>query len=417
MARPPLDIGTYGKIYESARVQGRWTPLHRVAADAQPDKFKASARYRGADGQTRTMEREGSSSATATRRLKAGLKEVLNTKAATTLTGSSRISTLAPRLLERTQRECVGTTYDRYTSRLNNHVLPAIGNLLIRECTAARLNLVFDAFAEAGASPNTRRGIRTVVSGLMQEAVDLEILESNPVRNLRKIKGGTKKVVAYDALQIADFFARVDGDERAVRADLPDLLRFIFGTGARFGEALALRWRDINFTGTVTRVEDVDGEIVEIPAGGVWFNGNLVQVKGRGIVRHEGKTSSSRGTMVLPEFLITLLLVRRPVGAGPDDPVFPSNVMGWRWPSNVQSQFRRLRERIGYPKFTSHIGRKSVATALDKAGHSAREVAAILRHKKPSMTQDVYMAKGEANPRAAASLHQLHAAAHERRTA
>lgn len=416
MARPPLDIGTFGKIYESARVDGTWMPLHRVPDEATPEKWKASARYRPADGKTRPMEREGRSPADATKRLKKALAEALNTKSTSKLTGSSRISALITPFLERTQRECVGTTYDRYKGRLDKHVTPAIGDLLIRECTAARLNVVFSAYADAGLSAETRRGIRTVVSSLLQEAVDLEIFDSNPVRNLRKIRGGSKKVVAYDAEQIADFFARVDGDSRAVHADLPDLLRFIFGTGARFGEALALRWRDLNFTDSVLGAEDVDGDTVEIPPNGVWFNGNLVHVKGKGIVRHEGKTTSSRGTMVLPEFLVTLLLVRRPAGSGLDDPVFPSNVWTWRSPSNVQKQFRRMRFRIGYPKFTSHIGRKSVATALDKAGHSAREVAAILRHKKPSMTQDRYMAMGEPNPRAAASLDYLHSATQNRKT-
>ena len=53
---------------------------------------------------------------------------------------------------------------------------------------------------------------------------------------------------------------------------------------------------------------------------------------------------------------------------------------------------------------TSHNFRKTTATILDEAGHSARQVADQLGHSKPSMTQDVYMARKVANPAAAEAL-------------
>lgn len=53
---------------------------------------------------------------------------------------------------------------------------------------------------------------------------------------------------------------------------------------------------------------------------------------------------------------------------------------------------------------TSHNVRKTTATILDEAGHSARQVADQLRHSKPSMTQDVYVARKVANPAAAEAL-------------
>jgi integrase len=50
---------------------------------------------------------------------------------------------------------------------------------------------------------------------------------------------------------------------------------------------------------------------------------------------------------------------------------------------------------------TSHNFRKTVATVLDEAGHSGRQVAAQVGHSKVSMTQDVYMGRKVANPEAA----------------
>jgi integrase len=53
---------------------------------------------------------------------------------------------------------------------------------------------------------------------------------------------------------------------------------------------------------------------------------------------------------------------------------------------------------------TSHSCRKAVATRLDEAGLSAREIADHLGHAKPSMTQDVYMGRGVASAQAATAL-------------
>ncbi|MBP2341140.1 integrase [Saccharothrix coeruleofusca] len=410
MPRRPLEIGSFGEFHRSAYLDGRWMPLHQVPKGAKPTKHKSSARYRGFDGKTGQMERTGASARKADDALRKALVEHLGLDSEVQ-SDNPKFHQVATQWLDRIGRQQVGTTYDRYKGRLDNHVLPALGELYIRECTPARIKRALDAMEKAGLSAASRRGIRTVISGVLQEAVDLDIITKNPVRNVSRIKGGRgKKVVAYDTAQLVDFMARLDGDKLSRRADLPDLIRFLFGTGARFGEALALRWCDLNLGDQPVRMEDEDGDAVEIPAGGVWFNGNLVAVSGRGVVRHEGKTSASRGVMLLPEFLVTLLMVRKPLTAGPSDPVFPSASGGWRQPSNVQRSVRRMRQRIGYPKFTTHVGRKSVATALDKAGHSAREVAAILRHARPSMTQDVYMAKDAANPAAAASLDRFHRA-------
>jgi integrase len=42
---------------------------------------------------------------------------------------------------------------------------------------------------------------------------------------------------------------------------------------------------------------------------------------------------------------------------------------------------------------TSHVFRKTVATRLDEAGLSARQIADQLGHAQPSITQDVYMGR------------------------
>lgn len=64
-----------------------------------------------------------------------------------------------------------------------------------------------------------------------------------------------------------------------------------------------------------------------------------------------------------------------------------------RDPSNTEADCRANRDRLGYPGFKSHGFRKTVATVLDHAGLSAREVAEWLGHENPSLTQDVYVSR------------------------
>ena len=75
-----------------------------------------------------------------------------------------------------------------------------------------------------------------------------------------------------------------------------------------------------------------------------------------------------------------------------------------RDPNNTSGDLRQAFDRAGYPWVTSHTFRRTVATRLDGAGLSARQIADHLGHSRPSLTQDVYLGRGTANPQAAAAL-------------
>ena len=55
----------------------------------------------------------------------------------------------------------------------------------------------------------------------------------------------------------------------------------------------------------------------------------------------------------------------------------------------------------GYPWATAHTFRHTVATTLDLAGLSAREIANHLGHRRASITQDVSMSRHTVSHRAA----------------
>ena len=84
--------------------------------------------------------------------------------------------------------------------------------------------------------------------------------------------------------------------------------------------------------------------------------------------------------------------------------LFPGLFGGVRNPSNANRDIRAVLARVdkeAYGWVTTHTWRKTVATRLDDAGLSARQIADHLGHSKPSMTQDVYMGRSVASAEAA----------------
>lgn len=86
-----------------------------------------------------------------------------------------------------------------------------------------------------------------------------------------------------------------------------------------------------------------------------------------------------------------------------DEPVFPDSKGGWRDPSNTRRDLRDARGEE-FDWVTSHVFRKTAATLLDAAGLSARQIANVLGHSRPSMTQDRYLGRGVADSQAADAL-------------
>lgn len=406
MARA-LAVGTHGEIRSRYLLAGKW---HAGKPPRRPDKWKAICQYRDQDGVVRELQQSDRTEAGARQRLREYVADRAK-QGGSRLTEGARVREVAAAYLDdiKNNPRRAGTTYDRYRGIVKNHIVPRMGDLLIRECTPGRIHRVLEAIRRGGTSPNMLRGIRACISGIMQVAINRDIITVNPVHSIPDIEGGTVRAAeAFDLDELLEFLRKVDADKWAGRADLPDLLRFMFGTGCRFGEAIGVRWGDCNLTDQPSIIRNPEGKRETLPPRSVWINGNIVRETGRGVVRHAGKNKTSVRIVGLPDFLHTILMQRLPTmaaaGAGVEQPVFPSPVLGWRAPSNVQRSIQRLRDRIGFPDFKTHAARKTVATLLSLAGQNSRQVADALGQSSIQVTERFYIARGLANAGAAKAL-------------
>jgi hypothetical protein len=120
MGRPPLPVGTLGKI---------------DFLTIKPRHVRACARYRDYDGIVRSVTRYGPSRP----RAEAALKEALRDRVSPTsgqINQDSRLRTLAQLWLEEVNaRDLAVATKGVYADMVERHVNPGLGALRIREIT------------------------------------------------------------------------------------------------------------------------------------------------------------------------------------------------------------------------------------------------------------------------------------------
>lgn len=409
MARTPMPLGTHGKIRAYGWLNDTWTPADEIpkSARAKLGKWRVMTSYRGMNGKTRQVERSGTSIAKATSRLKNDLAK--DADKSVKLTATSRFGSVAAEWLKRFEKKVAAgrrspTTLQLYRSRLSRHVLPAFEHLTITECDTVRFQAFIEACDDQGLAPETQRGLRNICSNIMAVAVRAKAIDHNPVAQIENIEGGSTRASAAMQLDdVAELLAKADADRYSVEADLPDLLRWFFGTGSRVGEALAMTWRYVNLTDKpITRT--AWGKTKVIPPNAVWVNATVAAITGQGVVRKIPKEPRSNRIIALPGFLALLLQLRRPPNVDLDEPVFPSKRLGFRWPNDVHRSFQRMRKRLGYESFTTHVGRKTIGTEMDKGGHTVREVANQLGQADIRITEQRYFDREGFNPEAASTI-------------
>ncbi|MDO1482053.1 tyrosine-type recombinase/integrase [Rhodococcus ruber] len=398
MSRPRLEVGQWGKIGTKQQADGR---------------YRAWARYRDQDGQTRTVQAFGRSGAEAERRLKAALHE-RSQPSASDLKPTTDLATLGAVWLA--ELEAVGElapqTIAQYRADLERCICApktGIGGLLLREATTSRIDRFVKAVAVA--HPAKARRIKVVLGQMLGLAARHDAIDTNPVADVARIRGSKKTVRALTLEELGVLRRQValwesgrpETEDGAAHVGRPrakgllDLVDVLLGTGARIGEVLALRWSDVDLAATPATVT-ISGTVVRL-------QGKLSD--GGGLVRQaRPKTDAGYRVVKVPAFTRdTLLRLSVNADATADDLVFPSAAGTLRDPRNVARQWRDARgERFAW--VTAHTFRRTVATLIDREA-STEDAASQLGHSGTTVTRRHYIEKAAAAPDLTSVLDQL----------
>jgi len=336
-------------------------------AEVASGKWRARTRYRFDDGKLRQVERFAPSRAKAEAALKKALTTIQGSTAAD-VKRETRMSDLGERfLLSKADR--APRTLETYAHSVRKVIVPRIGDLAVTEATADRLQRTLDEIA-AENGPGEAKKARAVLSGMMGLAARSDAVKVNPVRELAPIQAKAVGAIAVPLDVLPVMLERLAGDETARMSGLADLVAFIAGTGVRISEAIDMD------------VADVVGSVATV---------------------RKSKTSAGERRITIPSSVAAMLTAR---GLS-DGPLFPTPLGKRRDRRNTSGEWQSARERLGLGDYTFHSFRKTVATALDQAGLSARDIAEYLGHANPSLTMNTYMSKTVGGRKAADALDSL----------
>lgn len=390
MSRKPMPVGSHGNITRTPYLNGvklvsegkSWHTPTGEAVPAKKIRWAARVRFRDNDGRTRKVEAWGSSGAEAERRLRDDLT-IRKRTASNTITAETRLEVLADYWL-RTKIDpstLAVNTRQRYRYTTEQYVIPGLGGLLLRECTVSRLEAWVAGEVEKHAA-NARISL-TCLKGMLDVAVREDALTANPARSVTPVPAtASEEVRALAVPDVIALRAALATDAKATAIDLHDLVDVMLATGCRPGEALALRWDEVDLTKHV-----------------VYLTGTVVREKGVGLFRQDTtKGKKPRGHLV-PEFAVRML-ERRAVEASPGalNLVFPSERGGLREVTTVDRQWRTFRER--HPEWTwitPKTFRKSVGTAVER-GADIEAAAAQLGHSHSAVTAKHYVVRPAVGP-------------------
>lgn len=373
MARPPLPIGTWGN----------------VTVTGTPGNYTARTRFRDFDGVTRQVKRTGKTMGAARANLTADLTE-RTAVSSDGITAESRLSEVAEVwIAECESRDLAPNTIRRYREILDDHVLPGVGNLRVREATVSRLDKFVKTITVNVGAP-TAKLCSSCLSGMMKLAVRHDAARTNPMRDVAGVTVATKTPRALTLDEVRRLrhaiyvWQTTPKRGRPPTGDLLDIVDLFLATGVRIGELIALRWCDVDLdAGTI----NVCGTIVLSPE------------KPARPMRQPFRKGKKPLTLVLPKFALDMLLRRRvTMTPNPDDVVFPSAAGTLRRPENVRKQLDKVLADTGLDWVSPHTFRRTVATVLAnedsmttaaaQLGHGSEQVTARHYVQKPDVVRD-----------------------------
>lgn len=278
-----------------------------------------------------------------------------------------------------------------YRKRLEQDAIPFLGKLRLAEIEARDLDALAARVASRGVKPNTVRLALAPVKALLATAHQRGDLRANPAAGYRTRyeldtrsddEEGGQEAKALTPEELAAFLDALQARDEWRR--WRPFFEFLVQTGLRIGEAVEVRWGDV----------DLGQRTVKVSRR--FYRGRVGPTK----------TKFGRRTVRIP-VEVARQLWRREVDEHPDaDALLFTNEQGGRVDqSNLMTRVLKpaavaagLGEWVKTPKGKRaeswvgfHSFRHTCASMLFRAGWTAPQVQRFLGHHKPSFTLDVYV--------------------------
>jgi|BioPla2DNA2_1021312.scaffolds.fasta_scaffold04383_2 integrase len=279
-------------------------------------------------------------------------------------------------------------TLSSYKDMLQKYILPALGHLKIEQIKPAHLMELYANLQEDGVRYDGKKGglsgktisyAHRIISSILQDAVQWQVLASNPCARVKPPKSSSSPAYCYDEQQVVLLLTALEREELKYRV----LIQLALFTGLRRGEIMGLEWTDIDF----------DNNTLEVRQASQYL-------PGRGVFTKAPKTKSSERLLSLPPFLVNMLRqykreqleTRLKVG----DLWQGSNRLFTTWdgrpmhPDTISKWFPKFIKRHSLPPLPFHGLRHTAATMLINQNLPVKSISGRMGHSNIGTTMNIY---------------------------
>lgn len=268
-------------------------------------------------------------------------------------------------------------TYDTYESQINNHIIPHLGYIALRNIKSPHIQSFYNTKYNNGngLSSATIRKIHNIIYASLKQAQNIDLIVKNPAEYVELPSLEQKTIRAFTEDEHALFF------EFAKKSDYYNAFILADDTGIRIGELLALTWNDIDFKNrqiSITKTISIIKDRKETSA------------KKYTLIVQKPKTKASIRKVPLTQRAYKMLLELKLKNSLDNQLVFPSRKGTYINPRNFERSFSKIVNRAGIDKCNCHTLRHTFATRCFEKGISIKIISKWLGHSKIAHTLDIY---------------------------
>lgn len=287
-------------------------------------------------------------------------------------------------------------TYATHRQQVRSHIIPASGRVKLEALRKAHVDRLYADLLRpkpqgAGLAPSSVRRVHAVLHAALEEAVRGDLIPRNPAAHVNKPKVRQQEIEPLDAQQARTFLDAAKGDR------FEALYVLCLMAGLRQGEALALRWSDIDLDKGTLRVSR---QLQRVRRDG----------DKSGTLEFSEPKNASRRTVGLPRRAVSALRSHRKrqledqLRAGAlwqDNGLVFTNLTGGPLDAQniVNRSYKPLLKRAGLPAIRFHDLRHSCLSLLAQRGEPIRDLQALAGHATAAFTLQRYTHHYDASAR------------------
>jgi integrase len=282
---------------------------------------------------------------------------------------------LTDRWLPARKAKLRATTYARYESIINVHLVPGLGAIPIQKLRPEALQAWYAKLGKR-LSPKSVANIHGVLHKALNDALKWGLVGRNVADLVELSKGSSPAQEVWSPAQLKTFLASVATDRLAAA------WRLLAATGLRRGEIIGLRWSDVDLDTATIRIAET-----------------LVMVNSE-VAKSAPKTEKGKRTLSIDPVTLAALKTWRATQAAERLAVGPRYVDSGRVftlpdgsplnPHRFSIWFGQRARAAGLPVIRLHDVRHSYATAGLAAGVPLKIMSARLGHANTAITADLY---------------------------